>query len=199
MLMLFLVLYWAVILLAEYIYRKTINKEFWRKIAHIASCGITYFAFDYLLLWQFVIICIVFAIVFFVNKKYVFLETLKTQRWYGDIYIIVWLLLLFWYTQVSVVAAKIGVLILWLSDWLAVLWPRILPQKIYKKKTIWWVLIFIFFAVGSVLLHFGEMNWLLYFIPIVALTELLSERGIDNITIPIIFILLSEIWFRIFW
>ncbi len=175
-------LYWFL----DFYYKKYKKEEFFRKIAHIWTGLITFFSLNYLNLFDYWILFILFLIEFIFIRKYDLAKFITSnRRWYWDIYFIIWQTILIWFMNYNIFFTKIWLLILTLSDWLAPFWKNIFSKKIYKEKTIWGS--FIFYLISLLILFFYFwFNLQIFLIALlITIIELISFKWLDNLLIPI--------------
>jgi len=177
-------------LILDIFYKKYKKEELFRKIAHIWTGLITFFSLNYLVLYDYWILVILFLIEFIFIRKYDLVKFMTSnKRWYWDIYFILWQAILIWFMNYNIIFTQIWLLILTLSDWLAPFWKKFFNKKLYKEKTIWGSLVF--FTISLLILFiYWWLNLQIFLIALfLTIIELISFKWWDNLLLPIFTIL----------
>lgn len=183
----FLIAYNILYIGCEILFRILWKKEFFRKIAHIGTGTITLLSTQFLDIFQYIFLFIIFIVSFFLIRRYRIFRFLEEKwRWYWDIYFIIWQLICIIFLKYDRNITLSWLLILTFADGLAPIGRYIFSKRLYWNKTWWWSILF--FILSNVILYF--LFWWGPLIPIVAffwtIAELIGKKGSDNITIPII-------------
>lgn len=186
-LIIFLLIYIILYGLSEVLYKHYWKQELIRKIAHISTGIITFYSLRYLKNTDYIYLCLIFFIIFIINRRFCLLSFLKQKwRWNGDVYYIFWLAIALSFINSNILITQIGILTLALADGICPIWNKVIPKKLYLYKTIGSFVIFYIIS-ATILFSFYWLNYRIFIIAlVVSLWELLSTKWLDNITIPIL-------------
>lgn len=178
----------------EIIKRKySIPTEISRKVIHIGSgFGALYWA-KYISQFEFMIACSTFIILFLGLRKRRLLTALYPETWktYGEITYVVGLMVLAFFYYENPHIFLLGVLIMMIPDSLAGLVHHFI-DKPYRKH---YHMMFYFISTAIIVYFFLPVFSILPFVIVLTLTEYYSGYGLDNLTVPVAFVVLMSLLF----
>lgn len=199
----------ALFFISELLYRRfSIDGEVTRKISHVGT-GLIILVFPFVLEihWQALILCVAFILLLLLSMKLDFFQGINNvkRRTYGSLLypVAVYMVFSFYLHTETLINFYIPVLVLALSDPMAALIGRKWPIRNYSirgdTKSVMGAIVFF---LSAFLISFGLMMTMsdlpltnalttsMFLALLTAVVEAISGRGVDNLTIPLVAMLI---------